>query len=299
MSTGYQPSTEEEQIRAAQLATGPGRHAGQLALNVLQHASITSTPWPRAPRSAMAASSLLTGSADTSLEADLRTWLHPHEQPPSTEKAQRFRASLEEALLALQWQELALENGYLPLAGVQEDLYAQLRALLGSAAVQQYVVDRNFQLIWRLVRRVGLTEIITARNPALGDLLSQVPAPRVETGGQVRFASFLSQYRQWREDPAITVFRQISNEQVFFDTPTAILPEELIVFLREGSTRWLHEQSSETSLIVSVEKEMGTQEQARLLQATDGLVGFVQGLSNLRQIFDRLDSAGLALFFTS
>ncbi|MFD2788013.1 hypothetical protein ACFSX6_21315, partial [Hymenobacter rubripertinctus] len=227
----------------------------------------------------------------------LQRWLRPHWEAPVTDPAQRrFRQSLHETLTDLQLQELALANGYVTLAGVHTALYEQLRALLSTTAVQQYVLDYGYPLLWQLAQRVGLADELAGRDPALRPMLAAVPdQPPLAPGNQVRFASFLSLYGQWQQDSALQAFQQLLAEPEQSAGQSPPTEQALRGLLRRVPADWLRTLSLLPESGPAGEPA-GPADTALALQAASGLVRFVEGLANAWQLFAGTDRTGLAAF---
>jgi len=103
-----------------------------------------------------------------------------------------LRDSFDEALTIYQLYELAIENQYISVTDIQQEVKEDLTNLLWSEGARDYLYNYSYIGVIYLAQRVGV---------GLGFL--PVKLPDIREGSEGRFASFLSQHMLWYADPIL------------------------------------------------------------------------------------------------
>jgi hypothetical protein len=167
---------EEVQERIDYLNAGPWIEEGQKA-------------WERIGRPPKSAKERAIGS---SAQKDLKKLLRPHWNSEIYLSEGLIRDSFDEALTVYQLYELAIENQYISISDIKDQVRRELTNLLWSQGARSYLQNYNYASVIYLAQRVGVD---------LGFKLVQLP--QIRKGSEGRFASFLSQHRLWYVDPLL------------------------------------------------------------------------------------------------
>lgn len=125
-------------------------------------------------------------------QAGLKRLLRPHWIEPISYRESVVRDSFDEALIIYQLYELSIENRYIELADIKQQVAAELTSLLWSDGARSFLKIYGYTLVIYLAQRVGID---------VG--FRQVPLPPIREGSEGRFASFLSQHVLWYQDPLL------------------------------------------------------------------------------------------------
>jgi hypothetical protein len=132
------------------------------------------------------------GPANSKTQTALKNLLRAHWIEPIVYSEGIIRDSFDEALIVYQLYELEIENGYIELADVAQQIAAELTDLLWSDGARDYLKIYGYMSIIYLAQRVGVD---------LG--FREVPLPPIRERTEGKFASFLSQHVLWYEDPLL------------------------------------------------------------------------------------------------
>lgn len=125
-------------------------------------------------------------------QRDLKSLLRPHWKKAIARKDGLVRDSFDEALTIYQLYELAIENQYISVTDIQEEVKEDLTKLLWSEGARDYLYNYSYIGVIYLAQRVGV---------GLGFL--PVKLPDIREGSEGRFAAFLSQHMLWYADPIL------------------------------------------------------------------------------------------------
>jgi hypothetical protein len=122
----------------------------------------------------------------------LRRILRPHWGAAIKMKEGLIRDSFDETLTQYQLFELAVESGYISITEIKELVTKDFSRLLWSDGARSYLETYNYNGVVYLAQRAGVD---------IG--FAPVELPPVIKGTEGTFAAFLSQHRQWYEDPLL------------------------------------------------------------------------------------------------
>lgn len=131
--------------------------------------------------------------SDSETQRELRDLLRPHWKGRRiVRKEGLVRDAFDEALTIYQLYELAIENQYISVDDIKEQVQQELTNLLWSEGARDYLYNYSYIGVIYLAQRVGLD---------LGFL--SVKLPQIREGSEGRYASFLSQHMLWYADPVL------------------------------------------------------------------------------------------------
>jgi hypothetical protein len=125
-------------------------------------------------------------------QRDLKNLLRPHWRKAIVRKEGLVRDAFDEALTIYQLYELAIENQYISVGDIKEQVQQELTNLLWSEGARDYLYNYSYIGVIYLAQRVGVD---------LGFL--PVKLPQIRDGSEGRFAAFLSQHMLWYSDPIL------------------------------------------------------------------------------------------------
>jgi hypothetical protein len=131
-------------------------------------------------------------AATSNTQQKLKRLLRPHWDDEIYYAEGVIRDSFDEALTLYQLYELAIENQYISINDIKEQVYKELTSLLWSDGARAYLQNYSYTSVIFLAQRVGLN---------LG--FNQVGLPSIHDASEGLFASFLSQHALWYEDPLL------------------------------------------------------------------------------------------------
>jgi hypothetical protein len=182
------------------------------------------------------------GKVDASQQKWLRQVLRGHWKRATRNWEDVIRDSFDEALTRYQLYELAIENGYIPLAAIRNEAREDLARLLWSEAARHYLRLYHYVTVAFLASRLEL------------DIGFPCQQPPVREGNQAQFASFLSQHQTWYQDVLLDGWlsflddyqvlnaRRLDKEvfRDFLKSDTYILEDEFLLWqLAAGAERFL------------------------------------------------------------